>query len=630
MNSMDKPPLTIILSPHFDDAVISLGGYLAQRSGETIVVTVFGGRPTPSRRAIGWAADAGFRTSDEEVTARTGENGRALDRFSAKAHNLAFLDKPYRDLAFDRSLPASIALEIDAIVKTQGPRDVHLYGPAALPRVGFPLVHTDHRIVHDAFIVVAKQNPANVRNFFYEDIPYAAWGPATSNGFKDLLQRTDRLSVKERVSPLSPQQLMEKSSGIKEYASQVRAAKQRREDFQAFALRFARGRGNNPWHACDACEIVYEICDFTDDNASALAFDSKVRGAMPVVGERTSILSAKDGSLKTDSSSATPGGRSLEPRGQVSGESLMPQPHPPLVTAVMVTYRSFNSVGASLGALKQGFEKGALHCIVVDNDSPDGTADLVAREHSWAKLIRSPLNLGYGRGCNLGFEHVQTPYVLVMNPDVIIERDAVECLVKFMEENPRAAMTAPSTIFGGDAYQHVGGLPTPWSIVAEASGIPGLRTNPVTLLPDSAPFCTDWLCGAVMLIRSKVLRDLGGFDPRFFLYFEETDLCLRIQNAGHQLWAVGAAKAAHAGGSSVRRIDPTLVPGENLAIHYFPSRYYYLTKHYGRIAAMGAEGADLILKAVRDLLRAVLGKPSKNEFRTRTRAPVFAVPPRVV
>jgi GT2 family glycosyltransferase len=292
------------------------------------------------------------------------------------------------------------------------------------------------------------------------------------------------------------------------------------------------------------------------------------------------------------------------------------------VTAVIVTYRSSGVVGAALAALKNCCDAGFLRCVVVDNASPDATADLVAREHPWVTLIRSPQNLGYGRGCNLGLEQVQTPYVIAMNPDVVVEKESVERLLRFMERHPKAGMAAPATLCGGSEYQHVGGMPTPWSIVTGGS-------DPMPLLPDAPPFSTDWLCGAFMLMRTGALREVRGFDPRFFLYFEETDLCLRLRKAGYELWAVGEAKAIHAGGASVRRVDPTLQPGQNLAVHFFASRYYYLTKHHGRVAAVATETAELLVKGLRDLLRAVLGKRPQREFRTRLQAPMFTVPPDV-
>jgi hypothetical protein len=103
-----------------------------------------------------------------------------------------------------------------------------------------------------------------------------------------------------------------------------------------------------------------------------------------------------------------------------------------------------------------------------------------------------------------------------------------------------------------------------------------------------------------------------------------------MRKAGHELWAVGEATAIHAGGSSVRRVNPALTPGQNLSIHFFPSRFYYLSKHHGRFAAVVTDAAELVVKALRDIARAALGKRSKNEFRTRFRAPLFTVPPKRV
>jgi hypothetical protein len=147
------------------------------------------------------------------------------------------------------------------------------------------------------------------------------------------------------------------------------------------------------------------------------------------------------------------------------------------------------------------------------------------------------------------------------------------------------------------------------------------------ILPGTAPYATNWLCGAVMLVRSDRYRAIGGFDPRFFLYFEETDLCLRMLQAGFELWAAGDVEATHVGSMSSRKVDPELRDGAYLAEHFFPSRYYYLSKHYGRLAAAAVETTELAFKALRDLARSVLGRPAKRELRTRLKAPIFSCPP---
>src|SRR5688572_11334686 len=129
------------------------------------------------------------------------------------------------------------------------------------------------------------------------------------------------------------------------------------------------------------------------------------------------------------------------------------------ITVIMVTYSSSRLIGESLPPLKAAQEAGLIRCTVVDNASPDGTADRVARDHPWVDLVRSPDNLGYGRGCNLGFERASSPYVLFMNADVLIDTAALRALLRFMETHERAGMAAPATDVGRFGFQPAGGLP---------------------------------------------------------------------------------------------------------------------------------------------------------------------------
>lgn len=297
------------------------------------------------------------------------------------------------------------------------------------------------------------------------------------------------------------------------------------------------------------------------------------------------------------------------------------------VTVVMVTFASQEIVESTLATLAPGHASGLLDCIVVDNASPDRTTEVVASGHPWVRLIASPRNLGYGRGCNLGFQRVVTPYALIMNPDVQIEPAVVERLVRLLEEHPKAGIAAPATRIGAGRYQPAGGLPTPWSVASEAMGRAGSARGSSPILPGTAPHATNWLCGAVMLVRSTMFRAVGGFDPRFFLYFEETDLCARMLRAGFELWTAGDVEASHVGSMSSRTIDPELRDGAYLPEHFFASRYYYLSKHYGRLAAAAVEATELACKGLRDLARSALGRPSKRELRTRLKAPIFSCPP---
>jgi GT2 family glycosyltransferase len=131
-----------------------------------------------------------------------------------------------------------------------------------------------------------------------------------------------------------------------------------------------------------------------------------------------------------------------------------------------------------------------------------------------------------------------------------------------------------------------------------------------------------------MMVRSEAFREVGGFDPRFFLYFEETDLCRRLRTAGWELWAVGSASATHLEGASARKVEPGLAPGECLSDHYFRSRYYFLSKHYGLLAAAASEAAEILILAARDLLKAILARPARHELRSRLKRSIFQPPSR--
>lgn len=297
------------------------------------------------------------------------------------------------------------------------------------------------------------------------------------------------------------------------------------------------------------------------------------------------------------------------------------------VTIVMVTYQSRDTVGDSLDAARLAYESGLAGVVVVDNASGDGTADFVADRYPWVTLIRSGGNLGYGRGCNLGFQHVDSPYVLFMNPDAVIEPAALETLIAFMEANPAAGIAAPAIERGKGGYQHAGGLPTPWRIMALAAGVysPTIAGRPYQ--PGVGSERVDWVCGAALLVRSAVFERLGGFDPRFFLYFEETDLCRRCAVDGHEVWIVPTAAARHAAHASAKKVDASAMASSYLQDHYYQSRFYYLSKHYGTLMAVATDAADVLFRAGRDCARVLLLRPARGELRRRLGLPLFKMPP---
>jgi len=290
-------------------------------------------------------------------------------------------------------------------------------------------------------------------------------------------------------------------------------------------------------------------------------------------------------------------------------------------TAVVVTYRSAGTIEDCLGALRRCRDAGLCETVVVDNASPDGTRDLLRAHENWARVVDAGGNLGFGRGCNRGLAEVRTPFVVFVNPDAVIEPDALRTLLSFANSHPRAGIVAPAIREPDGSLQHAGGLPTPASVVM--GSWPGFTERARRAIePGSRARRVDWVCGALLLSRTELLRSLGGFDPRFFLYWEETDLCRRVLAAGHEIWAVGEALATHVGGASALPDPRQPRWGGSIPRHYFQSRFYYLRKHHGVLTAGVVEFAELLLLAVNALRWRTLA-----QFRARRAGAFFSSPP---
>ena len=167
---------------------------------------------------------------------------------------------------------------------------------------------------------------------------------------------------------------------------------------------------------------------------------------------------------------------------------------------------------------------------------------------------------------------------------------------------------------------------TPLGILHAA--LPLLRRRPRSrpIAPGAPGIRTGWVCGAVFMVRTDLMTRLGGFDPRFFLYWEETDVCKRAEDQGYEIYALGAAIARHVGGASSSS-ESTRIEG-CIAKHYFQSRFYYMVKHHGWLSAASAEAGEFVLLALRSLFDILRGR-NAMKFRSRLEAPLFSQPERV-
>ena len=228
---------------------------------------------------------------------------------------------------------------------------------------------------------------------------------------------------------------------------------------------------------------------------------------------------------------------------------------------------------------------------IVDNDSQDGSFERMQDESAdWSRvrLLQSGRNGGYGAGNNFGIRAGLpggADFVYILNSDAFPAPDAIRKLLEYLETHPDVGL-AGSHIHGLDGAPHTTAFRFP-SIASEFEGaactgiFSRLLKNSIVAPPlPTQTTRVDWLAGASVMVRQKVLDQIGLFDETFFLYFEETDLCRRAALAGWPTVYVVESRVAHVGSVSTGMKEWKRVPR-----YWFESRQHYFVKNHGRLYA---------------------------------------------
>ena len=277
------------------------------------------------------------------------------------------------------------------------------------------------------------------------------------------------------------------------------------------------------------------------------------------------------------------------------------------VLTVIVNYRTPELTCKSIRAVVRACAavRGETKIVVVDNDSGDGSFEKIRQtveREGWAGRVEvraSERNGGFGYGNNFAMRpalaSAKPPdYVYLLNPDAFPAEDALAKLVSYMDANPRLGI-AGSYIHGVDGRPHYTAFRFP-SVLSEfehAMRLALLRRllrRYILPLPIPTQACAvDWVAGASMLLRREMLADVGLFDERFFLYYEETDLCQRAIRAHWPTVYLPESKVAHVGGASTGMQDPR----RRRPAYWFDSRRRYFINNHGHIYLWLANAAQI-------------------------------------
>jgi N-acetylglucosaminyl-diphospho-decaprenol L-rhamnosyltransferase len=253
---------------------------------------------------------------------------------------------------------------------------------------------------------------------------------------------------------------------------------------------------------------------------------------------------------------------------------------------------SYNARDCLARCLQQLANRG-IEIVVVDNGSNDGSPQLVENRYPHVQLVDALANRGYGAAANLGMEHANGEYYLVLNADAWPKAEGIERLIAYAEEHPNVGVLAPTLrAEDGNVQRSLFAHPSGRLAVLSWAVCPRLLNIAYTTwrrLAERLPTTTRgrirraqptvgtsaFVIGAALLLRADAAKQIGGFDPNFFMFNEDADLCLRMQEAGWSIALVPDAEFVHVGAASTRA-EPDWMLREHVRSHV-----RFVAKHAG-------------------------------------------------
>lgn len=253
------------------------------------------------------------------------------------------------------------------------------------------------------------------------------------------------------------------------------------------------------------------------------------------------------------------------------------------ITIIIVNYNVKEFLANCLRSVENASGGLNTQCIVVDNASKDGSVEFLRNRFKNVRFIENSENYGFGKANNQAIREAKGKYILLLNPDTLLQEDTLRILTRHMEKNSECGacgckIVNPDGTFAPESRRTV---PTISTALFKASGL-------TALFPESRLFgryYESWkdedkpgeievLSGSFMFFRSSVLKEAGGFDERFFMYAEDIDLCYRVRNNGWRIDYVPGTSIIHYKGESSKQNNMQYVR------HFNRSLYLFFEKHY--------------------------------------------------
>lgn len=261
------------------------------------------------------------------------------------------------------------------------------------------------------------------------------------------------------------------------------------------------------------------------------------------------------------------------------------------VSVILVSYNTIEMTKKALSHLLASKTDYEMEVLIIDNASRDQSAAILRRDYPDITLIENKRNVGFGRANNQALPKIDSRYVLLLNTDAFVEPDTISKTVRYMDEHAQCGILGVKFLGrDGSLQPSCRFFPTPWNIFLERSGLKRIFKQ-AKMVDDmawdhaSVKNC-DWVPGCYYLIRKEVIDQVGLFDSRYFLYYEEIDHCFAARRAGWQVTFFPHTSVVHLGGESAKSAGEITASGQQIDVLNMESELLYFRKNHGLLGAM--------------------------------------------
>jgi GT2 family glycosyltransferase len=276
----------------------------------------------------------------------------------------------------------------------------------------------------------------------------------------------------------------------------------------------------------------------------------------------------------------------------------------PDVSIIIVSFNTREILRECLQSVARESVDLQIEILIVDNHSRDGSPEMVEQDFPHVRLFRSDVNLGFGAANNVALAVARGRYFVLLNSDAFLKQGSLALAIWHMDQTPDCAIGGAQLVGRDGELQPSSrmfhSLPRDLVVLtglaAKFPKSPFFGSFDRTWADPLEAASVDWVPGAFSIIRPEALRAVGMFDPAFFLYYEEVDLCLRMKQAGYTVWYWPDIVVIHVGGESSRQLKTLEFSSKaaQVVLWRMRSTLLYYRKHHGN-QAFGAKWLEILL-----------------------------------